>query len=53
MNTNRAEEAFLEAIRIINEEVRDPEKLDKHLQRLQMIIEKGVTGQPEKPTDNA
>lgn len=53
MPTNRSEEALLEAIRIINEEVKDPVKLDHYLKRIQETIEKGVNGQPEKPAENA
>lgn len=53
MPTNRSEEALIEAIKIINEEVRNPDKLNKHLTRIQETLEKGVTSQPEKPADNA
>ncbi len=53
MPTNRSEEALIEAIKIINEVIKDPEKLNQHLTRIQVTLEKGVTGQPEKPADNA
>ena len=52
MPTNRFEEAFIEALKIINKEVNNPEKMGEYLTQIQETIEKGVTGKPDKPTDN-
>lgn len=35
--------ALLQAIRILNQEINDPEKLDRRLQEIQEALEKGVT----------
>lgn len=43
MSTNRTTEALLQAIRIINREIKNPDKLDQVIQELQETIEKGVT----------
>lgn len=35
--------ALIQAIRILNEEIKDPDKLDQRLQEIQEALEKGVT----------
>ena len=34
--------ALLQAIRILNQEIKDPDKLDQRLQEIQEALEKGV-----------
>lgn len=41
--TNGETRALLQAIRIINQEIRDPDKLDRRLKEIQEALEKGVT----------
>ena len=40
MATNGQTRALIRAIRIINREIRDPDKLDKALQEIEEVIEK-------------
>ena len=35
--------ALLQAIRILNQEIQDPDKLDRRLEEIQEALEKGVT----------
>ena len=35
--------ALIQAIRILNEEIKDPDRLDQRLQEIQEALEKGVT----------
>lgn len=41
--TNGETRALLQAIRILNQEIRDPDKLDRRLKEIQEALEKGVT----------
>ncbi len=43
---------LIESLRIINETLNDPQKMDEAFLRIQKSIEKGVTDQPTKANGN-
>ena len=47
---DRVTEALLESIRILNQEVNDPEKLDKYIHRVQYILENGPASSSSQNT---
>lgn len=49
MATNGQTRALIRAIRIINREIRDPDRLDEALKEIEEVIEKGDTVADQSP----